>query len=173
MKMMRFIFALPIIDTNLLPKNEQVWCLCEQACSPAWKISNTETAASLACGHAVGHFCIREWLSQFKKQQTRCSNTRCGVDFPCPANRHLSSGHFIVGGRIRPKSAPTVYECDECKDTDDGNEDEKNEKSKEDSVATEDKTNELADDAHALYIEDQDPVLQLRALNPSPRADDE
>ena len=168
MKMMRFIFALPIINIKILRKHEQACGLCEQPYNPEWKINNSETAVILPCGHVFGHFCIRKWLSPFEIGRTRCPRSWCGTEFPCPMNRLVSNGQSIIGGRLYPNPPPMVTENENSSDGDD-----EYEEDEVDSVSTEDIVSELADDSSAQDMENEDPIRQIRAITPSVDADEE
>ena len=162
MKMMRFIFALPIFDVAVLPLHKQHCDLCQHPYNPQWKINTSETAVILPCGHIFGHFCVRKWLSPFEKKRTRCPEPRCRMVFPCPMNSRVSNGQSIVGGRLYPSLPPMIMDRE-----DSNNGDDEDENDEDDSMTTEDLVSELAAHASARDIEDQDPFRQVQAITAS------
>lgn len=194
MKMMRFIFSLPIISIDFLPENEQICALCERLYNSEWKINTTETAVILPCGHVIGHFCIREWLSPFEKGETRCPILECGAVFPCVVNKPLLGGQSIVGERLCPSPPQAIPDTDESYDAEDEDSEEetdkedgeeedeeeedngegvdgRNEEEEANSVAMEEMINELANNAHASEIGERISTYQPGAFNPTPETD--
>lgn len=157
MKMMRFILALPVADIRLLPKRERVCHLCVKPYDPVWGIDRKETAVTLPCGHIIGHFCIRQWLSPFELARTTCPVPGCNMRFPCPTNSDVSLGQSIVHGRLRPNKnfEQQIGGDDSSLDDYDSDDDDHG------SVGTMELINRLANSAHALDVATQDHVRQI------------
>ena len=172
MEMMLFIYSLPVINVKLLPEDEQSCSLCEEVYFPMWKINGEETAIILPCGHIIGHFCIRKWLSPYEGNQSSCPILGCGATYPPPRGTRVPGKQLIVGGKLRPRPFRTASGYEGRKDAVRQEGEEEEDDVDQGSVVTEEMINELADDTRAFDIDDQDSIRQIRATSISPATDD-
>lgn len=90
MEMMKFILALPFISIDMLSTYKRRCDLCQKPYNPIWRVNEHETAVVLPCGHTVGHFCIRKYLSPFEDGHKSCP--KCAMMFPCKPREPLPVG---------------------------------------------------------------------------------